>query len=139
MIILYYLRGTMNRKITFILFCLLLLPLSLAAQAVAQLPKKVHDFGEVSAAVDSVTCVFDIVNVGNEPLRIEGIYLKCGCTHATYSKEEVPAGGKGQVYVTFYPKNRDGLYLKSIYVYTNTRPRKNVLRIKAMVVPAKGN
>lgn len=139
MIILCYLRGTMNSKITFILFCFLLLPLNMAAQAQVHLPKKVHDFGNLSAATDSVTCVFDVVNTGDKPMRIEGLYLKCGCTYATHSKDDIQPGDKGQVFVTFYPKNREGLYLKSIYVYTNTRPRKSVVRIKAMVLPQEEN
>ena len=36
-----------------------------------------------------------------------------------------------------YLKGKEGTTLKSIYVYTNTIPRKNVVRVKAFVVPAK--
>lgn len=120
-----------------ILFCLLALPSMSVAQAVVQFPKKMYDFGEVSEAADSVSCVFDVVNTGDGPLRIEGVYVSCGCTSATHSSEAIAPGEKGAVYVSFFPKNLDGRYLKSIYVYTNTLPRKNVVRIKARVVPKK--
>lgn len=47
------------RHLLFILSCLLL-PQVAQAQAVAEYPKKVHDFGVVSENTDSVTCVFEI-------------------------------------------------------------------------------
>lgn len=125
----------MLRRPLFILLCLLMLPAMLAAQAVVKFPKKMYDFGKVCEASDSVTCRFDVVNIGDKPLHIEGVYVSCGCTVATHSKEAVAPGDKGYVYVTFLPKDLDGRYLKSIYVYTNTIPRKNVVRIKALVVP----
>jgi hypothetical protein len=122
------------RHLLFILSCLLL-PQVAQAQAVVEFPKKVHDFGAVSEKTDSVTCVFDVVNAGDLPMAIEGVYVSCGCTSAVHSKDVIAPGEKGYVYVTFYPKDLDGRYLKTIYVYTTTRPRKNYVRIKATVVP----
>lgn len=107
----------------------------MVAQSKVNFPKKVHDFGVVSESVDSVTCVFDVVNSGDLPMEIEGVYVSCGCTSATHSKDVIAPGEKGSVFVTFYPKNLKGGYLKTIYVYTTTRPRKNYVRIKATVVP----
>ena len=123
------------RHLLFIIMCLFALPGAMVAQAVVEFPKKVHDFGAVSEKTDSVTCVFDVVNAGDLPMAIEGVYVSCGCTSATHSKDVIPPGDKGYVYVSFYPKDLDGRYLKTIYVYTTTRPRKNYVRIKATVVP----
>ena len=123
------------RHLLFIIMCLFALPGAIVAQAVVEFPKKVHDFGAVSEKADSVTCVFDVVNAGDLPMAIEGVYVSCGCTSATHSKDVIPPGDKGYVYVSFYPKDLDGRYLKTIYVYTTTRPRKNYVRIKATVVP----
>ena len=125
----------MLRNLFFISVCLFALPGTMVAQAVVELPKKVHDFGVVSEKADSVTCVFDVVNAGDLPMAIKGVYVSCGCTSAVHSKDVIAPGEKGYVYVTFYPKNLDGRYLKTIYVYTTTRPRKNYVRIKATVVP----
>ena len=125
----------MLRNLFFVFMCLFALPGSMVAQAVAEFPKKVHDFGAVSEKADSVTCVFDVVNAGDLPMAIEGVYVSCGCTSATHSKDVIPPGDKVYVYVSFYPKDLDGRYLKTIYVYTTTRPRKNYVRIKATVVP----
>lgn len=123
------------RHLLFIIMCLFALPGTMVAQSVVDFPKKVHDFGAVSEKADSVTCVFDVVNAGDLPMAIEGVYVSCGCTSATHSKDVIPPGDKGYVYVSFYPKDLDGRYLKTIYVYTTTRPRKNYVRIKATVVP----
>ena len=125
----------MLRNLFFVFMYLFALPGSMVAQAVAEFPKKVHDFGAVSEKTDSVTCVFDVVNAGDLPMAIEGVYVSCGCTSATHSKDVIPPGDKGYVYVSFYPKDLGGRYLKTIYVYTTTRPRKNYVRIKATVVP----
>ena len=125
----------MLRNLLFIIICLFALPGAMVAQAVVEFPKKVHDFGAVSEKTDSVTCVFDVVNAGDLPMAIEGVYVSCGCTFAVHSKDVIAPGEKGYVYVTFYPKDLDGRYLKTIYVYTTTRPRKNYVRIKATVVP----
>ena len=125
----------MLRNLFFVFMCLFALPGAMVAQAVVEFPKKVHDFGAVSEKADSVTCVFDVVNAGDLPMVIEGVYVSCGCTSATHSKEVIAPGEKGYVYITFYPKDLDGRYLKTIYVYTNTIPRKNHVRIKAVVVP----
>ena len=125
----------MLRNLFFIFMCLFALPGAMVAQAVVEFPKKVHDFGAVSEKTDSVTCVFDVVNAGDLPMAIEGVYVSCGCTSAVNSKDVIAPCEKGYVYVTFYPKDLDGRYLKTIYVYTTTRPRKNYVRIKATVVP----
>ena len=125
----------MLRNLFFVFMCLFALPGAMVAQAVVEFPKKVHDFGAVSEKTDSVTCVFDVVNAGDLPMAIEGVYVSCGCTSAVHSKDFIAPGEKGYVYVTFYPKDLDGRYLKTIYVYTTTRPRKNYVRIKATVVP----
>ena len=125
----------MLRNLFFVFMCLFALPGTMVAQSVVEFPKKVHDFGAVSEKADSVTCVFDVVNAGDLPMAIEGVYVSCGCTSATHSKDVIPPGDKGYVYVSFYPKDLDGRYLKTIYVYTTTRSRKNYVRIKATVVP----
>lgn len=121
-------------RLLFFLFCLLL-PFGLRAQAVAKYTKKVHDFGVVAEDSDSLACEFKVANVGDKPLVIEGVHVNCGCTSATHSKEPVAPGDSAVVYVSFFPKDLDGRYLKTIYVYTNTIPRKNQVRIKAVVVP----
>ena len=107
------------------------------AQSAVQFPVRTYDFGTITEDTDSVTCKIDVVNSGNKPLIIEGVHVNCGCVSATNSTRPIAPGGKGYITATLYPKGKEGTTLKSIYVYTNTIPRKNVVRVKAFVVPAK--
>lgn len=100
------------------------------AQAAVEFPTKTIDIGTVCENVDSVNCVFQVVNRGDAPLFIEGVYVSCGCVRATHSKDAIMPNESGTVTATLFPKGQDGRFLKSIYVYTNTIPRKNVVRLK---------
>ena len=53
----------MLRNFFFVVMCLLAFPKYMLAQAVAEYPKKVHDFGVVAETSDSVACEFKVVNV----------------------------------------------------------------------------
>lgn len=60
----------MLRNFFFVVMCLLVFPKCMLAQAVAEYPKKVHDFGVVVENSDSVACEFKVANVGDKPLVI---------------------------------------------------------------------
>ncbi len=112
---------------------LLLTPCMMFAQAAVEFPVKVLDIGNVAEDTDSVNCVFEVVNKGDSPLAIEGVYVSCGCVKATHSKESIKPGESGTVTATLFPKGQSGRFLKTIYVYTNTIPRKNIVRLKAFI------
>lgn len=119
-----------------IIFTLLLSAPSLSfAQAAVEFPVKRIDMGTISEDTDSVSCVFQVVNTGDAPLLIEGVYVSCGCVEATHSKSPIEPGKSGTITATIFPEGYSGVLLKSLYVYTNTYPRKNVIRVKANVVP----
>ena len=112
---------------------LLAAPGALFAQAAVEFPVKTLDAGIVYEDADSVECVFEVVNKGDAPLLIQGVYVSCGCVNATHSKETIMPGKSGTVTATLFPKGRSGKFLKSLYVYTNTIPRKHTLRLKALI------
>ena len=109
--------------------------LSVMAQSMAKFLKKTHDFGTINEADGKVSCSFEIENVGDEPLVILGVYVSCGCTTYEFSKEPIPPGNRGEVKVTLDPSGREGTYIKSIHIYTNTRPRKTTVRIYSVINP----
>lgn len=94
-----------------------------------------HDFGTINAANGKVSCTFEVENVGDKPLVILGVYVTCGCTTYEHTEEPIAPGEKGSVKVTLDPKGREGSYIKSIHVYTNTHPRKKTVRIHSFIVP----
>lgn len=108
-------------------------PGALFAQAAVEFPVKTLDAGIVYEDADSVDCVFEVVNKGDAPLLIQGVYVSCGCVNATHSKDPIMPGKSGTVTATLFPKGQSGRFLKTIYVYTNTTPRKNIVRLKALI------
>lgn len=127
----------MRRRILFAFALLLSVPSMLLAQAAVEFPVKVLDIGTVCEETDSVNCTFEVVNRGDAPLFIQGVYVSCGCVKATHSTDAIMPGKSGTVTATLFPEGREGRFLKSIYVYTNTIPRKNVVRLKAFITEPK--
>lgn len=117
----------------------LLLASMLAVCAVAQPRAKFlqesHNFGSINEADGKVSCAFEIENEGDEPLVILGVYVKCGCITYEFTQEPIAPGDKGVVNVTLDPMGREGEYIKSIYIYTNTRPKKKTVRIYSVINP----
>lgn len=108
--------------------------LGVMAQPEAKFLKKRHNFGTINEADGKVSCTFEIENTGDEPLVILGVYVTCGCTTYEFTKEPIAPGKKGVVTVTLDPSGREGTYIKSIHIYTNTHPRKTTVRIHSFIV-----
>lgn len=122
------------RKIS-ILIIAMTMALGAMAQPRAKYLQESHDFGTINEADGKVSCTFEIENVGDEPLVILGVYVTCGCTTYEFSKDPIAPGNKGEVKVTLDPSGREGTYIKSIHIYTNTRPKKKTVRIYSVINP----
>ncbi len=104
------------------------------SQAKAKFDCEDYDFGEVLESGGKLSHTFVVENVGNKPLVIRGIYVSCGCTTASHTKEAIKPGEKGEITVTFDPEGLKGLYIKTIFVHTNTKNRKGEIFIRATIV-----
>ena len=122
------------RKISFFIIAMTM-ALGAMAQPRAKYLQESHDFGTINEADGKVSCTFEIENVGDEPLVILGVYVSCGCTTYEFTKEPIAPGGKGEVKVSFNPSGFKGKYIKSIHIYTNTRPKKKTVRIYSVINP----
>ncbi len=94
-----------------------------------------HDFGTIKEADGKVSYQFDFTNTGSQPLVIHNVRASCGCTTPEWTKQPIPAGGKGYVKATFNPENRPGNFNKTITVTANTANPNTVLRITGKVEP----
>ncbi len=94
-----------------------------------------HDFGTITEG-DVVEHIFRFTNNGEAPLVIENAIGSCGCTVPTYTREPIPVGGEGEIFVKFDSKGKPNLQNKTVTITANTWPKKTMLRIKAMVNPA---
>ncbi len=94
--------------------------------AMAQKPAEIkfdkltHNFGKFSEKEPVVSCTFTFTNVGETPLVINQAVPSCGCTVPEYTKTPVPAGGKGELKITYNGTGKfPGHFKKSITVRTN--------------------
>jgi hypothetical protein len=91
----------------------------ISAQAVISFEKTSHNFGTFPEEQPQ-TAVFYFTNTGDKPLIIQQAMSTCGCTVASYTKEPVQPGKKGQVTVTYNGKNKlAGHFKKVVTVRTN--------------------
>ncbi len=121
----------MRYIMTFVLVCA---ACCAVAQPIVQFSEQRHDFGTFAEEVGTVSCDFEFVNTGTEPLVIKNVRASCGCTATEYSQEPVAPGDSGVVKVTYNAEGRPGKFSKAIYVYTNTTPERSVLRIIGEVI-----
>jgi len=111
---------------------------ALAGPAQIKFETDMHDFGEVNEG-EKVSFSFRFTNTGKGPLIITGIASSCGCTVGEYTHDTISSGTHGDVTVSFDSWKRAGFQQKSVTVNSNTNPSSQILRIKAMVIPANLN
>jgi hypothetical protein len=111
------------------------LSLSSFSQAIVKLSSSSHDFGTFKEEAGRQTFDFIVTNNGSGPLVIQNITASCGCTTPEWTKEPIPAGGKGTIKAIYDPRDRPGIFEKTLTVYTNTNPQITTLTIKGEVIP----
>jgi hypothetical protein len=105
------------------------------AKTKMQLSATEHDFGTFKEEAGRQTFDFVVTNTGTDPLVIQNVVASCGCTTPEWTKQPIPAGGKGKVTAIYDPKDRPGPFNKTLSVYSNTKPEVVVLVIKGEVTP----
>lgn len=90
------------------------------------------NYGRIDKGSDG-TREFKFTNVGKSPLKITRVKSSCGCTIPTYPKTEIMPGESNIIKVKYNTK-KIGKFSKSVSIFTNTVPERNVLRIKGTVV-----
>ena len=100
----------------------------------AALSTNAHDFGEVKKG-ESVEYVYEITNIGDNPLVISNVIPGCGCTASEYSQEPILPGKKGSVKLKFNSENFEGMQHKQAEVYANVDKSPIILIFTANVKP----
>jgi hypothetical protein len=77
-----------------------------------------HDFGNLKEG-DPAKYEFVFTNTGTEPLIIQDCKASCGCTTPSWPKEPIMPGATGRITVVFDTKNKNGTFLKSIWITSN--------------------
>ena len=103
--------------------------------AVIDFEKTNHDFGEIKDG-DIVETIFTFSNSGNSDLRILNATGSCGCTVPEYPRDvPISPGETGTIKVKFDSSNKPGMQRKTVTLTTNTSKGKELLNIKAFVLP----
>ena len=103
--------------------------------AVIDFEKTNHDFGEIKDG-DIVETIFTFSNSGNSDLRILNATGSCGCTVPEYPRDvPIGPGETGTIKVKFDSSNKPGMQRKTVTLTTNTSKSKELLNIKAFVLP----
>ncbi|MCS6896116.1 MAG: DUF1573 domain-containing protein [Bacteroidia bacterium] len=94
--------------------------------------KTEHDFGEVVEGPPAVY-TFTFKNTGTKPVKLTSVKASCGCTTPSWTQDEVPPGGTGQVQASYDTKGRPGNFIKTITVQYDGGTTPVILTIKGVV------
>lgn len=127
-------------KISFSLLFVLLLCMSFTNQAQTAkskitFEKLQHNFGTFKEELGLQTVAFNFKNDGTQPLILNNVQASCGCTTPEWTREPVAPGAKGVIKVSYDPRNRPGVFNKTIRVSSNAENADVVLTIQGEVTP----
>jgi len=128
----------MKISISFLLAILICLPFTNQAQtAKSQITfeKVQHNFGTFKEELGVQTVSFNFKNDGKVPLILNNVQASCGCTTPEWTREPVAPGAKGLIKVSYDPRNRPGVFNKTIRVSSNAENADVVLTILGDVNP----
>ena len=81
---------------------------------VVQLKESKYDFGKIQQG-RPVTHVFELVNTGNEPLKLDNVQASCGCTTPEWSHDPIAAGATSKITVG-YNAASEGVFTKTVTI-----------------------
>ena len=99
-------------------------------EGIVEWDKTVHDFGDILASDGPVSCTYTLTNISDKPVAIYNVISSCGCTDVTWTRQPIPAGGKGTVKATY--SNDEGAYPfdKNLTVYISSLSKPVVLKLR---------
>lgn len=88
-----------------------------------------HNFGAFKEELGVQSVAFNFKNDGKVPLILNNVQASCGCTTPEWTREPIAPGAKGIIKVSYDPKNRPGVFNKTIRVSSNAENADIVLTI----------
>ena len=77
-----------------------------------------YDFGEIDQGAKA-EYTYEFENRGNDTLRIVKVQKGCGCQSAKATREVIPPGERGGIWVRFNSKGLVGNVRRRVYVHSN--------------------
>jgi len=128
----------MKKSITLLLAILVCIPTLIFAQEAKSriaFEKLQHNFGTFKEELGVQSVAFNFKNDGKVPLILNNVQASCGCTTPEWTREPVAPGAKGIIKVSYDPRNRPGVFNKTIRVSSNAENADVVLTILGEVTP----
>jgi hypothetical protein len=130
----------MKITMTLLMAIFLCLPLVNRAQTATDksritFEKLQHNFGTFKEELGVQTIAFNFKNEGTVPLILNNVQASCGCTTPEWTRDPVAPGAKGIIKVSYDPRNRPGVFNKTIRVSSNADNADVVLTILGEVTP----
>ena len=128
----------MKKSITLLLAMVICTPIIIFAQDAKSriaFEKIQHNFGTFKEELGVQTVAFNFKNDGTVPLILNNVQASCGCTTPEWTCEPVAPGAKGVIKVSYDPRNRPGVFTKTIRVSSNAENADVVLTIQGEVTP----
>ena len=102
---------------------------------VIEFNKTNHDFGQINDG-EIVETTFQFTNSGKSDLIISNASGSCGCTVPDYPRDvPIKPGESNTIKVKFDSSNKPGMQRKTVTLVTNTSKGKELINIKAFVLP----
>ncbi len=100
---------------------------------IVEVDRTIFDFGDIISGSGAVESTFTFKNISTKPVSIYNVVTSCGCTVAEWTREAIPAGGRGIVKAKYL--NEDGPYPfdKTFTVYLTELKTPVILRIRGIV------
>lgn len=92
-------------------------PAAAPKEDVLQLKETGYSFGKIPQG-RPVIHVFEIVNMGKQPLMLENVQASCGCTTPEWSREPIAPGATASIKVG-YNAYSDGHFNKTVTIFYN--------------------
>lgn len=92
-----------------------------------------HDYGTFKESDGVQTTTFKFNNAGDVPLLLNNVRASCGCTTPKWTNEPVAPGKSGEIQVSYNPRNRPGMFTKTITVQSNAENPTVMLKISGKV------
>ena len=105
------------------------------AKAKITFEKLQHNFGTFKEELGVQTVAFNFKNEGTVPLILNNVQASCGCTTPEWTREPIAPGAKGLIKVSYDPRNRPGVFNKTINISSNAENPNVVLTILGEVTP----
>lgn len=85
------------------------------------------------------TLTYHYVNLSDKAITIDKVTVSCGCMEARYSRQPIPAGGKGSIQIAFNPYDYSGKVYRQAFVYTSLSSKRPTARLtlSGEVAPSK--